>query len=71
MIPLFPAMTRKKKSISRDDDSAVERAILASATVIFSGGGNMPFQCPICLDCTDSSNIATVSGILITFATDA
>ena len=55
-------------SISDDDSDAVERAILASAAfpvpkaVILSGGGSMPFQCPICLDCTDSSNIATVSG---------
>ena len=55
-------------SINDDDSDAVERAIIASAAfpvpkaVILSGGCNMPFQCPICLDCTDSSNIAAVSG---------
>lgn len=50
-----------------DDDSEVERAILASVSALRSVAlsredDDHHIQCAICLDCADSSNAATVSG---------
>ena len=64
-------------SFSEDENEEdIEAAILASAAV-FSQSMNMEdnaisraeddLQCAICLDCTDSSNVATVSGCGHTF----
>ena len=63
-------------SFSEDENEEdIEAAILASAAVFSQSMNNMEDnaisraddQCAICLDCTDSSNVATVSGCGHTF----